>query len=340
MTVKAGNKKRLATPAIRALSKSLGIRLEDIPVSNNEGRVFKEDVLEFNEQKTASQTSNKLSSQVDFNRSQTQIVAPTQQVKSSLGDKKIAMFETIKMNMYEQGMVKSMNASVTVPTFLLHEEYNVTELGKVRRLLNSKSSVKISIFSMLVKTFSLALKSNPKINSLYFGDQDEYSYQIHSNHNVSFAVDSVNGLVAPNIKNVEEKSMIQIQQEIEQMKDKANKGVLTLPDLTEGTICLSNIGTIGGTYTGPINLPNQTCIVGLGKISTQLKFVGDSQRKEQMYQTGANSSWEMTDFSPQEILFVSFSGDHRVIDGATMTRFSNTWKQIIENPIDLLFSLR
>ena len=166
---------------------------------------------------------------------------------------------------------------------------------------------------ILVKTFSLALKQYPIMNSLYHPEANPYEYSTHSSHNISIAIDSPNGLVVPFIKSVNTLNLGDIQQELERLRTLAKEARLTSKELQGGTICLSNIGTIGGTHACPLILPPQVCIVAIGKLQSVPKY----------------KNGELVE---RKILNVSYGCDHRVIDGATAARFSNHWKQLIENP--------
>ena len=331
--ISATPNKALATPAIRALAKSKNIDIEKITSKDPSGRIFKEDVLDY--YRTISQTQD-VPDEVQDKRMKVsdqreEVIQPVKTMSQDSVTK-------IKMTQYEQGMVKSMMESLSVPDFLYHEEIDVTNLELLRQEINKSSDIKVSLFTMLIKTFSLALESHPKLNSLYYYDKDPYSYEIHSDHNISIAIDSSNGLVAPNIKNVQKLSIGEVRKEVDRLKSMANEGKLGYNELGGGTICLSNIGTMGGTYNGPISLPNQTVIVGIGKTSSQLKFKGSKEDKLNIFQN--KIEWTPEHFHLREMLYVSFAGDHRVIDGGTMARFSNEWKNIIENPMQLITKLR
>lgn len=335
-TISAHSQKPLATPAVRAMAKSMGIDLAKVPTQDPSGRVRKEDLIAYQDKKETSV-------QVDDVQEQRKKVGETREAPKSV--KSVALkveqgdaFERVEMSQYEQGMVKSMMSSLSVPDFLLHEEFDVTELTLLRQQLNEHSDVKLSLFSLLVKTFSLALKKNPKVNSMYFYDDDPYAYQIHDDHNISIAIASKNGLVAPNIKKVQNLSMAEVQGQITHLRGLADEGKIGRNELTEGTICLTNIGSMAGTYCGPISLPNQTCIVGIGRATTQLKFVGSAVDKMRILRNEV--SWSQENFQMREVVYVSFSGDHRVLDGATMAKFSNDWKKMIENPLQLITQLR
>ena len=155
-------------------------------------------------------------------------------------------------------MVKSMTYAATVPQFFMNEEYDVTKLYQFREKINSKIKEKhdrISIFAFIIKAYSMALKDHPKLNSKYEPDEDPYSCKIMSAHNISIAIDSNHGLIAPNIKNVQDLSIREIHEEIYRLRDLSQQGKIGRNELFGGTIALSNIGSIAGTYAAPINLP-------------------------------------------------------------------------------------
>ena len=131
---------------------------------------------------------------------------------------------------------------------------------------------KISLFAFVVKAYSLALKDFPKMNSHYYDDKPN-ECTIHSSHNISIAIDSPSGLVAPNIKDVQKKSIRDVQREILRLRKLAESSKMGRDELFGGTAALSNVGTIGGKYAGPLNLPNQVCIVALGSVTDTPKFV-------------------------------------------------------------------
>ena len=168
----------------------------------------------------------------------------------------------------------------------------------------------MTVMGILIKTFSLALKQNPKMNSVYNPSVNPYEYAIHPDHNISIAIDSPSGLVVPHIKNVNAISLGQIQSELERLRNLASEAKLSSKELVGGTVCLSNIGTIGGTHACPLILPPQVCIVAIGKLQTVPKYKGG-------------------ELVERKVLNVSYGCDHRVVDGATVARFSNSWKQLI-----------
>ena len=103
----------------------------------------------------------------------------------------------------------------------------------------------------------------------------------------------------------------------------AIEGNLVEDDITNATFTLSNIGSIGGTTMSPVVLPPQVAIGAFGKIQRLPRFVGDTNEVEEAL-----------------IMPVSWGGDHRAVDGATMARFSNLWKSYCESPSSMMFSMR
>jgi len=160
------------------------------------------------------------------------------------------------------------------------------------------------------------LRHFPVLNAHYDDVKNVMIYK--GSHNIAVAMDTPNGLVVPNVKNVQDKSILEIALELNRLQQAALKVAIPKEDLTGGTISLSNIGSIGGTYMSPVLLVPQVVIGAIGRIQKVAKFD------------------ENNNVRPVHVFHVSWSADHRVIDGATVANFSNLWKQYIENPVLLL----
>ena len=104
-------------------------------------------------------------------------------------------------------MQKSMTESNEVPHLYLHETVNISEVDFMRRKLKTEN-MKVTMMGILMKTFSLALNKHPKMNSTYQPSKDLYEFETHPHHNISIAIDSPNGLVVPNMKNVQNLSLL------------------------------------------------------------------------------------------------------------------------------------
>lgn len=220
----------------------------------------------------------------------------------------------------QAAMAKHMMHSVfTVPHFSVSEEIEMDNLMLARAQLKGefeKEGVKLTFMPFFIKAMSLALQKFPIINSQVNADCTQVTY--FDDHNIGLAVDSKVGLVVPNIKGVQRLSLLEIAKKSNELVELARSGKLSNADLKGGTISISNIGVLGGTVATPVINAPESAIVALGKIQRLPRFdENDAVR-------------------PVNIMHVSWSGDHRIIDGATMVRFNNLWKSYLENPITML----
>lgn len=220
----------------------------------------------------------------------------------------------------QAAMAKHMMHSVfTVPHFSVSEEIEMDNLMAARAQLKpafEKEGVKLSFMPFFIKAMSLALEQFPIINSQVNADCTEVTY--FDDHNIGVAVDSKVGLVVPNIKGVQHLSLLEVAQRSNQLVELAREGRLSSNDLKGGTISISNIGVLGGTVATPVINAPESAIVALGKIQRLPRFDENDNVKA------------------VNIMHVSWSGDHRIIDGATMVRFNNLWKSYLENPLTML----
>eukprot|EP01126_Amoeba_proteus_P054934 TRINITY_DN6782_c0_g2_i4.p1 TRINITY_DN6782_c0_g2~~TRINITY_DN6782_c0_g2_i4.p1 ORF type:complete len:191 (+),score=47.38 TRINITY_DN6782_c0_g2_i4:98-670(+) len=186
--------------------------------------------------------------------------------------------------------------------------------------LGAVHGISITFLSFFVKALSLAMQSYPILNSKI--DMNTMEVTLIPYHNIAIAVATPQGLVVPNIKNVEGLSVLDVAREISQLVALANQNKLQLIHLSDSTISLSNIGSIGGTFASPLIVCPQVAIGALGKIQKLPRFD------------------ERGNVVPQHTLYVSWSADHRVIDGATIANFSNCWKDYLENPLRMTLNLK
>ena len=287
--------KVLTTPAVRKLAREYELDLSMISGTGKNGRVLKEDVHLY------LKTLEKASAQ--------QITAPNKdRTEAIVGVRKI--------------MAKHMSESVsTIPHFTFVDEVDVTELIQLRATLKSTyaDQVKITLMPLLIKSLSLSLSQFPIMNSRVDNEFTELTYL--GSHNIGMAVDGKNGLLVPNVKDVQKRSILEIAAEVSRLTDAARSGIINIAELRGGTITISNIGAIGGISASPIINSPEVAIVALGKIQDLPRFNSDNQ------------------IISRKIMSVSWSGDHRVIDGATIARFNNCWKAYLENPNTMLATM-
>jgi 2-oxoisovalerate dehydrogenase E2 component (dihydrolipoyl transacylase) len=143
-----------------------------------------------------------------------------------------------------------------------------------------------------------------------------------SSHNIGIAVDSPSGLVVPNIKGLQNLSVLEVAAELARLSEAARNNSLKPADLEGGTITLSNVGAIGGTYTSPILMPGEACIGAMGAIERIPRYDAEGN------------------LAPTMVMRMSWSGDHRLLAGATLARFSNRFKALLSDPSLMLLALR
>ena len=296
--------KAVASPAVRRLAREHNLDISQVSGSGKNGRVYKEDIQRFLNGKNSNQVS-------------TPALSQSQPVETSNNTR----VEPIRG--MQAAMAKQMTDSVsTIPHFTLSDEIDLTDLINLRKDLKeqyAKQGVKLTMMPFFIKALSLALKEFPVINSQVNADCTELTY--FDDHNIGMAVDSKLGLLVPNIKSCQTKNMVEIANEVSRLTDQAREGRVSPQDLKGGTISISNIGAIGGTTATPIINKPEVAIVALGKLQHLPRF-------------NANGEVES-----RAIMQISWSGDHRIIDGATMARFNNLWKHYLETPSAMLMAM-
>lgn len=333
--------KVLTSPSVRKIGKENNINLSNVIGTGPDGRILKSDLLRIID--PASTTPNlpiipslyptttttsttafpSSSSSKSTGAATTATVAATSSARGGddIGDDKV-----IPIRGYHRLMVKSMTSSLQVPHMVYADEININLLTAARDALRQsmllEGGVKVSYMPFFIKATSLALYKYPMLNSTI--DVERMTMTHHAAHNIGIAVDTTRGLVVPVITDCQSKSIVDITIELHRLLAIANEGNLSENEIGNATFTLSNIGSIGGTYMSPIIVPPQVAIGAFGKISRVPRFVNDTSDVVESVR----------------IMPISWGGDHRVVDGATMARFSNAFKLYIENPVSMMFDLR
>lgn len=314
--VAAGSHKAVASPAVRRLARELNIDLTQVPGSGAKGRVYKEDVHKFVAAPTAAAAPVAKAACAVATAAKTATAAVNAPADAG---RRVEPIKGIKAAMARQ-MAESVS---TIPHFTYCEEIDLTDLIALRLSLKdnlAKQGVKLTMMPFFMKAMSLALNEFPILNSQVNADCSEITY--FAEHNIGIAVDSKVGLLVPNIKGCQHKSIVEIANDLTKLTDLAREGRVSPADLKGGTITISNIGAIGGTVATPIINKPEVAIVALGKVQQLPRF--DSKGH----------------VVARSIMQISWSGDHRVIDGGTIARFTNLWKKYLEEPSSMLVAMR
>lgn len=288
--------KVLALPSARRLAKERGIDLSLIKGTGKQGAVRKDDVLAYR----AGDTS----------------AAPVPKPTATVHSSKKPLSKVVR------SMAKSMTESLKIPHLTFSDEVCMDKLILLRKQLNESLAKdrRLTLMPFFIKAMSLAMIDYPIVNARLNENLEEY--EEFPQHNISVAIDTPHGLLVPNIKNCEQKSLSQIQADLKRLQEQGKENKVPLEDVLGGTVTLSNVGTLGGTHSVPVIFPPQVFIGGVAGMRPTLKKLKSGEIIE------------------TNVLGVSWSADHRLIDGATTARFSQRWKEIVENPMLMLLSLR
>jgi pyruvate dehydrogenase E2 component (dihydrolipoamide acetyltransferase) len=188
----------------------------------------------------------------------------------------------------------------TIPHVTQHDEADITDLEAFRKQINSEQDVKVTMVALLMKACVASLKAHPEVNSSLDGDD---ALLLKRYYNIGFAADTPQGLLVPVIKDVESKGLLDVADELRDMSGRARDGKLKSNEMQDGTFTISSLGGIGGTFFTPIINGPQVAILGVSK--SAIKPV-----------------WDGAQFVPRLLVPLSFSYDHRVIDGALAARFT------------------
>lgn len=213
-----------------------------------------------------------------------------------------------------KAIAKALSASkFSAPHFYLKMEVDMDNAIAARKAINAQEGVKISFNDMVVKAVAAALRRHPKVNADWMGDYIRYNDHIH----VGVAVAVEDGLVVPVVKFTDAKGIAQIGAEIKDLAAKARSKKIQPDEMQGGTFAVSNLGMYGiEDFTSIINPPNG-CILSVGQIK----------------QTPVVKNGEIV---PGNVMKLSLSCDHRVVDGAVGSEFLKTLKELLENPVRML----
>ena len=305
------SRRKLATPAVRGILKELSVNIEEVEGTGRDGRVTKEDVLALSKSKASGSSTR-------FSAHKSRRINSTD---DSQGE------QPVSLSSIQTQMFKTMTKSLNIPHFLYADEIDVTGLSRLRQSLNKKlpAHQKLSYLPFIIKAVSLSLEEWPLLNARLetgHAEGEHPTLVMRDKHNIGIAMDTPNGLLVPNVKNIGSRSIHDIASETIRLQSLGKEGKLSTKDLSGGTITVSNIGSIGGTYVSPIIVQGEVAILGIGKARTIPAFDDEGQVLK------------------KDVMNFSWSADHRVIDGATMARMAQSVKSYIEDPGLMMTKLR
>ncbi len=292
------DKKIFTTPKVRKFARELGANISLIEGSERKGRITEEDVKNFvneklNQSKNINQNSRESKKiESEFNHSDFGEV----EVKDIPRVKKIAAPHLV-------------NSWTRIPHVTHHDEADVTELEQFRTSLTDIDTGKLKKITPLVfiiKSLVLALKKYQNFNSS-IDNIENGKITLKKYFHIGIAVDTEHGLMVPKIRNANEKNINQLSEELRDISEKCRKLKIDKKEFFGGSITITSLGGIGGSFFTPIINHPEVAILGIGRTYYKQVLIGDSFQKRVM-------------------LPLSLSYDHRIIDGAEAARFCNEIK--------------
>lgn len=296
------NVKVLATPVARAIAKELGIRIEQVKGTGPAGRITRKDIEQYHSAKG--------------------YLNEAQETKAALQPEQTERLTIKPLSMIRKTIARNMTRSKQSAAHMsVMDEVEISALVEGRARLNQSladKGVKLSYLPFVIKAVAMALKNHPSLNSELDLEGDRVIYKNY--YNIGIAVDTEDGLVVPVIRDADKKSLVKIAAELAEISLKARDRKLSTQDMKDGTFTITSFGSIGGYFAVPvINYP-QVGILGVGKIIQKPVVAG-------------------TEIKIGNVMPISMSVDHRMVDGGDVGRFLNEVLSYLKDPLLLMVNL-
>lgn len=301
--------KVLATPAIRRMARELNIDLSQIKGSGEDGRILKEDVM-----KAQANVLQAVPKNIIVSKEETKVQRETQ-IAEEMTDKKELKEERVPYIGVRRKIGEHMQLSKTkIPHFSYVDEVDMGELVETRKKLlpvAEKMGVKLTYLPFIIKALLDGLIHFPLTNSSL--DENNNEIIVKKYYHIGIATATEKGLVVPVVKNADKLKIFELAVEIERITVSARNGKIALEDLKNSTFSITNVGSIGGLFSSPIINYPEVGIMGIHKIHKRPVVKND--------QIGI-----------RDMMYISFSFDHRVVDGALAAEFAQYIIERLESP--------
>lgn len=293
-----------ASPLAKKLASEKGIDISQVSGSGDGGRIVKRDIENY--VPAAQPAAVSVAAPAAGSDAPAKVELPQIVAEESFEEQKVSqMRKTIAKRLAE--------SKFTAPHFYLTMEINMDKAIEARKSMNEVSPVKISFNDMVIKAVAAALRKHPKVNSSWLGDKIRYNNHIH----IGVAVAVEEGLLVPVVRFADNKTLSHISAEVKDLGNKAKNKELQPKDWEGNTFTISNLGMFGiEEFTAIVNPPD-SCILAVGGIK-QTAIVKDGE------------------LAVGNVMKVTMSCDHRVVDGAIGSAFLKTFKEYLEDPIRIL----
>ena len=286
-----------ASPKTRKFARELGVDIRQVVGSEKDGRVIEDDIKKFvsskpkNTDEVKESKSNKIKNEFEH---------------SDFGEIEIKDIPRVK----KLSSTYLTNSWTTIPHVTNHDEADITEMESFRSSLTDMytgEKIKITPLAFIIKALVASLKKFPSFNSS-IDEIDTGKMTLKKYFHIGIAVDTPNGLMVPKIRNANNKKISLLSEELKEVSELCRNLKIDKKELFGGSMTITSLGGIGGSFFTPIiNFP-ETAILGVGK-----------SQKKQIFISGK--------FQTRIMLPISLSYDHRIIDGAEAARFNNDLKE-------------
>ncbi|GER88799.1 dihydrolipoamide acetyltransferase component of pyruvate dehydrogenase complex [Dictyobacter vulcani] len=302
-----------SSPLARRMAEEHGIDLQQLKGTGPGGRIVRDDIEDYIEQqRNAPATRQAAPASVAPVAPAASAPAPISQPEAAPEDAEIITLSTMQKTIARRLTESKQN----VPHFYIGSDIDLTETLEMRQKLNANAGeggVKVSVNDLIIKACALALEKSPEVNGGYRDGQ----FVLHKHVNIGIAVDIPAGLIVPVIRDANLKGLRTIAREAKALVAKAQAGKLTPADLDGGTFSISNLGMMDVTDFAAVINPPQSAILAVA---------------------AARKTFVPIDNQPviRDIMHVTLSADHRILYGATVARFLQEVKRVLQNPYLLL----
>ena len=286
-----------ASPKVRKFARELGVNINEIVGSERQGRIVEDDVKNF------------ISSKINKTSGKTE--AQPKKIVSEFSHSDFGEIEVKDMPRVKKlASTYLVNSWTTIPHVTNHDEADITEMEDFRTSLTDMYTgerKKITPLAFIVKALVASLKKFPSFNSS-IDDIENGKITMKNYFHVGIAVDTPHGLMVPKIRNADNKSISYISNELKTVSDQCRNLKIDKKEFFGGSMTITSLGGIGGSFFTPIINYPEVAILGVGKA-----------QKKQIFFNGK--------FETRTMLPLSLSYDHRIIDGAEAARFNNDLKE-------------
>ena len=296
---KQENKKKvLASPKDRKFARELGVNVNDVTGSERMGRVIEKDIKEF--------VSSRILKSIDENNKKKEIKIKKEFEHSEFGEIEVKDIPRIK----KIAASHLVNSWTNIPHVTNHDEADITEMEEFRNSLTdiyTGEKKKITPLAFIIKAVVSSLKKFPSFN-YYIDDIKNEKITLKKFYHIGIAVDTSHGLMVPKIRDVEKKNINQISKELKKISEDCRNLKINKKEFFGGSMTISSLGGIGGSFFTPIINQPEVAILGVGRSEVKQVFINNK-------------------FETRTMLPLSLSYDHRIIDGADGARFCKNLRE-------------